>query len=656
MHSLLMLPVAFLVLTGLALLIKNVIRTNLGEGFFLATSVTILVLYASGKAAGTFTPGFLLLIFLGVMGDIWEVVVLVWKKPLAANRSGSSQTVAEDYSLPAVCVLLLALLYGMILFNGAFLQNPDELHWYGPVLRSMAQRNQLIDWSSSIIPYQPYAASFFELFFLKFAGYREQIMYVSAFLLNWIGFLLPMSRMEKRDWEKVLLYSMILFASLYSLYLRPYKSLYVDLPCIAWSGALAGWWIVRDRTRKRTNLLVLTVGLVTLACYKQMVGLLMVLLVLLFLFFEYEAEKCVSDRDHGKKRTLYVNGGTFLLFLIGAGVTGAGLLLIARGRFIGLLPESVRIMLEGSGFSVSKIVRLAGALGNAFLGTALNGKSDLNIYTFAFLVFLLIWQTADAWLSRNKEGMRIRNWYIVLSSMGYMAALAISYITMFTYGEAAEAKSSRRYMSILVMFLFILCLSRWIQKEETAQSMKAIRLFSTLALLLFFITGWNDRFIANATSFNEYQVAHSEDIIETRQEAYQIRSFIGPEDRVFFINQEDGNEMPQNTAFCYLMDRVSNFILEPWRFMEGGCEIRETEESYPTVFELPILLEQGNYTYLWVYKTNDFLMNSLQQVFVMDISKNRMTDGQLFRVIYKDGYATGLELMADLTQGEALLE
>ena len=515
-----MLPVAFLVLTGLALLIKIVVRTNLGEGFFLAVSVIMLVLYAGGRAAGSFTPGFFLLIGLGGLGCILQVVLFL--RTRTAGRKGGSVPCADDYSLPAVCILVFALLYGMILFKGAFLQNPDELHWYGPVLRTMAERNQLIDWSSFIIPYQPYAATFFELFFLKFAGSSEQVMYASAFLLNWIGFLLPMSAMKKRDWRKVVLYSTILFASLYSLYLRPYKSLYVDLPCIAWAGALAGWWIARDRTRKRTNLLVLAAGLVTLAFYKQMVGLLMGLLVLLFLFFEYEAEKCVSDRDHGKKRTLYVNGGTFLLFLTGAGVAGAGLLLLARGRFMGLLPESVRIMLEGSGFSVSKIVRLAGALGNAFLGTALHGKSDLKIYTFAFLVFLVIWQAADAWLGREKEGLRIRSWYMVLSSMGYMAALAISYITMFTYGEAAEAKSSKRYMSILVMFLFILCLSRWIQREEKAQSVKAIRLFSALALLLFFITGWNDRFIANATA-SDRRTGYSSSIRRTETRCRRIR-------------------------------------------------------------------------------------------------------------------------------------
>ena len=112
--------------------------------------------------------------------------------------------------------------------------------------------------------------------------------------------------------------------------------------------------------------------------------------------------------------------------------------------------------------------------------------------------------------------------------------------------------------------------------------------------------------------------------------------------------------MPQNTAFCYLMDQVSNFILEPWRFIQGGCEIRETEESYPTVFELPILLEQGGYTYLWVYKTDDFLENSLQQVFVVNVAKDQMSDGQLFRGTYKDGHAVGLELAHDL-RGQAAL-
>ena len=240
--------------------------------------------------------------------------------------------------------------------------------------------------------------------------------------------------------------------------------------------------------------------------------------------------------------------------------------------------------------------------------------------------------------------------------MGYIFSLAVSYVVMFTYGEAIKAKSSRRYFSILIMFLFLICLSRWIQKDGKTERRKQIRLFATLGLLLFFITGWNDRIISTATAFNEYQLSNSTDIIEARKEALKIGSDIGQDDKVFFVNQNDGTELPQNIALCYLMERVSNFIIEPWRFTEDGCRIRETDVAYPTVNELPVLLEQGGYTYLWVYRTDDYFARSLQRVFDVDIAKAQMSDGQLFHVVYKDGHAEGLELTETLNQGTALLE
>ena len=108
--------------------------------------------------------------------------------------------------------------------------------------------------------------------------------------------------------------------------------------------------------------------------------------------------------------------------------------------------------------------------------------------------------------------------------------------------------------------------------------------------------------------------------------------------------------MPQNTALCYLLDQVNNFIFEPWRFTEEGCEIRATEELYPTIHELPTLLEENGYTYLWVYKTNEYLADSLETLFRLDISEAEMTDGQLFRVVFQDGHAEGLELVKSLNR------
>ena len=75
--------------------------------------------------------------------------------------------------------------------------------------------------------------------FQKFTGYSEQGMYVSSFLLMWIGFLLPFSEYGWKDWKKIAFYVVLVYVALFSLYTYGVKSLYVDVPTAAWAGGLS---------------------------------------------------------------------------------------------------------------------------------------------------------------------------------------------------------------------------------------------------------------------------------------------------------------------------------------------------------------------------------------------------------------------------------
>ena len=86
-----------------------------------------------------------------------------------------------------------------------------------------------------------FATSLFHLFFQKFTGYSEQGMYVSSFLLMWIGFLLPFSEYTRKDWKKLVFYIVLVYIALFSLYTYGVKSLYVDVPTAARAGGLAEW-------------------------------------------------------------------------------------------------------------------------------------------------------------------------------------------------------------------------------------------------------------------------------------------------------------------------------------------------------------------------------------------------------------------------------
>ena len=657
MTKLLMMAAAFLILTGIAMLIKRALRMKLGEGFFLAVSLVIVSLYLSGRLFVSFRYGMYFLIVCGIGGFLLDGFLTVREGGAGgkAGRAGIGKICAEAVSLPAFGILLLMFLYGAVFFYGAFLQNPDDLHWYGPVLLNMAKGDRLIDWSKFIVLSQPYAASFFGLFFVKLAGTQEQVMYAAAFFMNWAAFMLPMAGMKGKDWRRVLMYGLIIFAALYSLYSHPYKSLYVDLPCAAWAGGIAGWWPVRDRGRKAANLVLLAAGLVTLVFLKQMIGPLMALLTIAFVWYENMAERCSLDADRGKKRAARIAAGTFVLVIVLCAAAGVCLLILDRNKDLFFLPEIIVKHAVWTEFSLQKVVRVTGALGNAVLGTALHGKSHLKVYTFAFLLFLLFWQTVTGWFDSSENyssGTKVRNVYFVTAAFGYIIALVLAYSIEFTYGEAVKAKSAKRYLSILVIYLLLICLAGWIRQEVRDIKRKRIHIAVSMAVLLLFVSGWNDRFISNATALNSYQVKNIEDITNTRTQAQKILGMIGPEDKVFFINQDDSNEMPQNTALCYLQGQVSNFLLEPWRFTENGCEIREAEADTPTVADLPEILKQGGYDYVWVYKTDGYLKDSMQSLFDVNVSKREMDDGQLFRIVYGEDRA-GLELESELAAGAA---
>ena len=137
-------------------------------------------------------------------------------------------------------------LYGVVFFHGVRIQNTDELHLWGALVKQMESSNRLADWGALVTSPQMYAASFFQLFFQKLTGYSEQAMYASSFLMLWVGLLLPWAGAGRERRKTVVLYSLIMFFGLYTLYVYPYKTLNTDLFTAAWSGGLAGWWLMRD--------------------------------------------------------------------------------------------------------------------------------------------------------------------------------------------------------------------------------------------------------------------------------------------------------------------------------------------------------------------------------------------------------------------------
>ena len=646
MGILMMIP-GFFILSGIAVLLVRLLRVRFGEGMFLAVSVVMALLFLSGKT-GTFFYGQAALLVLGIIGLLWNLVAEI-----------RGRDIGSAWNVPVFWILVLVLLYGMVMFWHAPLQHIDEFHLWGATVQYMEKQDRLVDWTEIGIAGQFYAASFFQLFFQKLTGYSEQGMYAASFLMLWIGLLLPWSSKDRKRWKSVLLYSMILFVSLYSLYLYPYKTLYTDLPAAAWAGGLAGWWLNRKEERKKQETIVLAAGLLTLVFLKSYVGALMALIVALFLLTErIIGAKRFNDRKF-RVRTGAV--AAVLLFLVVAG-TGAALLLVCKGYVPGIFPASVKKLLNAGDPSIQKAVRVMGALGNAFFGKKLGGASRLELYPFMFMLLFFALLIGLGWLTGRMNEAKARIGYLIATAVLFLVFLAASYICLFNYEEAVIVRGIKRYFSILLIYDLMIVLTLWFSAGESttgegSETLLLSRLTmrrrvvqaGALGLLLFFSWGLNDKFLSSATAFNDYQISWSEDITEANAEVRKV-SRAAQGERVYFLNQRTDNEYPQNIAFYHLGRQSSNYLSDPWRFTESGSEIRIQEYDTPKLENLPQILAEGSYQYIWLYAADEYLAENLETVFAMNVTPDQISDGQLYKVRYENGTAAGLDLVKQMNQ------
>ena len=646
MNILMMIP-GFFILSGIAVLLMRLLRVRFGEGMFLAVSVVVGLLFLSGKT-GTFFYGQAILVVLGVVGLFWNLIAEI-----------RGRDIGNAWNVPVFWILVLVFLYGMVMFWHAPLQHIDEFHLWGATVRYMEKQDRLVNWTEIGIAGQFYAVSFFQLFFQKLTGYSEQGMYAASFLMLWIGLLLPWSYKGKKEWKSVLLYSMILFVSLYSLYLYPYKTLYTDLPAAAWAGGLAGWWLNRKEERRKQETIVLAAGLLTLVFLKSYVGALMALIVALFLL----TERIIEDKKFNDRRFRVKTGAVAaaLLFLVAAGA-GAFLLLICKGYVPGIFPASVKKLLNAGEPSIQKAVRVMGALGNAFFGKKLGGASRLELYPCMFMLLFFALLIVLGWLTGSVNVAKARIRYLIATAVLFLVFLAASYICLFNYEEAVIVRGIKRYFSILMIYDLMIVLTLWFSAgeratEEGGETLLLSRVITrrrivqagALGLLLFFSWGINDKFLSSATAFNDYQISGSEDITEANAEVRKVSKAVQGE-RVYFLNQRTDNEYPQNIAFYHLGKQSSNYLSDPWRFTENGCEIRIQEYDTPKLENLPQILAEGNYQYIWLYAADEYLAENLETVFAMNVTPDQISDGQLYKVRYENGTAAGLDLVKQMNQ------
>lgn len=620
---------AFILMSGIAVGLCRLWKVNIGEGMLLSASAIILIMFLAGLA-GNFSYGIYAIGVLGAGG---------WLCSIFLKKDGGRMLVVGLLS-PSFIILLLLLIYGLIFFYHDFIQHVDEFHQWAAAVKYMWEYDRFPIYSDFIGGRQPFATSLFHLFFQEITGYNEQNMYISALLLMWIGFLLPVSTYSKKEWKRVTLYTLILYFAIYSLYYYGPKNLYVDLPTIAWAGGLAGWWM--NRRKKKVNGVILAAGIVMIYFFKSFVGLLLGVFVLAFVIaHRLFLEKKIQDFPLCRKKT------TIFFAIVGClgilSITGSAIFIAHIDEMAASLPRALQERIALFQVTGEKAFETLNALVSNIVGSALSANSNLKISLLLLFALVLIIFMVSGELLKNKQESKFCMIYSTVVILGYCLVLYFAYLFMFTYEESIKAAGGLRYFAIIGMYLFILALVSLFKREITVH--RRLRKYFAAGLLFFFLYGLNGNYITDTTALNKDGVGGYTDISETRQQGEQILSIIEENDKVYFITQEQRNEFPANAALYYLEQQVSNYLTTPWKFTASGSVTRLAETEAPTIEDFPTLLRQGGYTYVWIYKTDAYLTEKLPEV----IKCEKVRDGGLYQVIYKDGVAIKLKFVKDLS-------
>ena len=626
----------FLILSGIAAFLVSILKVTAGEGMFLSAAAVILSMYLS-LMAGHSMAGVAVPAVIAACG--YAVRISDRIRRLKGNHLTDSEPAVPFFTAPAWFLLFGLLLLALVSFYHDFIQRIDELHMWAAAVKYMQEYGRM--------PYGPdfigignkgLGTSLFISFFQKLTGYSEPHMYAASFLLIWIGWLLPFSGFREKEWKKPLLYIAILYVGSYSLYRYGLKTLYVDMHTAAWAGGLAGWWM--NRRHRKTDLLVAAAGLSVLFVLKPSVGPLMMVMVFLFMagYAWMVDRRALEDVRFRKCLRLILP----LLVLLAA--AAAGCLLMITWKADSLLPSGLVEAFRSRGGSKEKVLRTFSALAAGITGRPLAPKSDLKI-TFLFgMAAVLLLLKVSAGLYHQKLSQLFCGIYSVMAAFGYMLVLYLAFLYMFPYSESIRTAGGIRYYSVCLVYLLTIALVHLFQPGEAA--FRQIRIYCLLGLLMFLLYGLNTDFLAHYTGWNKRDVEHYKDITKSASGAKEILQILAPEDKVYFLNQDEDNEFPQNTALYYLENQVSNYNREFWKLTENGSITRLRENESPVIADFPQVLTDGGYTYVWIYRTDEYLSEHLPEIFegVMQVE-----DSQLYRVSYEGGQAAGLELVSDET-------
>ncbi len=632
--------IAFLIITGTAFFFFNKLRMDIAESFVMSLFTMIVIINLTGLVLHNLLLGVIIYILLALFGIL--LTVRAWR-----NGELVEMGAVKRYMIVLFAVFLCSCLF----CQGDHIRHIDEFHMWALAPKYMLEHNRLPinqDFVGSLEHHL--GTCIFNYFFQRFSGYNEGMMYASTMFLAWIGLLLPLGNKKNNSWVRNLIYVLILFFSLSVLYIHGTRSAYVDIPTSGWIAGLSGWSIQKKKDLR--NIILIPVTIITAYMFKGWAGLLLGCFFLFFLFIKkgYENQKS-SDR-----MLPFMGIATALTVAFATALTIA----FKTVDLQTYISEPVMAKLAPLGYSVTKAEKTIESMLLIVIGKPLNySKGQMRVAFFeAFCISIAIIIFFGLINNCLKKSVALSLYTVIISSI-YFCVLLVGHVFRMSYTFATTFWAGHRYLSIMAIYLVVFSISLILFDVGDTREQRKYSEYVALGVLLFFIYGVRTNFLCYYTPFNQERTSHYDTITGQKNEAEAIQELIGKDKKVYFLNQGAAltDEFETNPALYYLEDQISDYRKVPWQYSGDGGVINISSFSNYTLEGLPTLLSEGDYSYVWIHKTNDFLNDHLKNIIKISREGKRdqdsgeeedIIDGQLYKVVYRDNEAVELKLVKNL--------
>lgn len=526
--------IAFIVLLGIMLLFRVAVSCNMGEALLLAFILVVLTVVGS-SCLGIDSVGKFCLMALGGIGWIAAVIGLFLHR-----------IKIEEVLSPYMFGLVFLFLAGLLLFRVGRLHLEEEFSVYAYQVQNVYKGKHLDFMDLN-------GMTFYLLYFVRFAGYQDRVLYMSMFFLTASGFLLPL---QKTDWKRgagALLYIVLLFVSTYTLFSQGLYHLYPELPLAALAGGLCCLW-KQEKVWNRNRFLVLA-GSAFLLFFRPETGWIAGIVVLGVI---------LSDIMAGcrNRKLLYILGVLWLIALA---------LLFLFGVY--QMPKD-------------RIAHFVYALFGNYLGP--KSKIGLGVVP-AMLAIGILRESISLFNNDTKQS------HIDIIGMGVTVITLL--LAIFLVRGMGSSLSDQEYAEVerlfaipVIAYFMILIWQYSNLGYALSGKQKAISTYVCLFIMVFFMRGWNENMLAYCTSWDQQKRENSGATKQLEKTYSAVKDMADSKEKILIMNQSKSDHLSLAMGKYYLGKQASDWQKEPWMITDSkyyvGTKTKtlETEEDYYSLF------------------------------------------------------------------------